>query len=90
MNFIRGYEELNPKFNWKGFDSDKYLQYYVDKFGSKVLSKEPLDATGQIIASHSQRDFISWIILRNYLGPSIRRRLIGFLRGHVLAKLERS
>ena len=88
-NFVRGYEELAPGIRWGGFNWDNDLAYYVRKFNSKTMSSEPLDATGQALAAHSQSDFVSWTILHYYRGPTMRRRLASLLRWHIAARLPR-
>jgi len=42
------------------------LPYYLRKFNQKLISNEPLDATGQVIARNSRSDFVSWTLLKHY------------------------
>ena len=78
--FTRYYSDLNPQAS-TDFDQDTYLRYYANKFSAKMISKEPLDETGQAILRNSRSDFICWDILQRYRCPAASSAgRFGFLR----------
>jgi len=92
MNFTRGMSELNPQANPR-FDWNVYLPYYVQKYNAKMMSDEPLDATGKAIVGTSRHDLISWTLLKHYRKPTsakpdTARQMVGILR-RLLAKVNR-
>lgn len=78
MDFIRCYSDVNPEAE-PNFDWNTYFPYYAKKFSSKIISQDPLDATGKTIARNSRGDFVSWVILHHYRKPTIVQRSAWFL-----------
>jgi hypothetical protein len=83
QNFIRCYSELNPEANPR-FDWNAYFPYFMRKFNAKLISNEPLDGVGQVIAHDSRKDFVSWLLLEHYERPYVKssfaKRAVRFAR----------
>lgn len=78
--FTRNCIELRPHmtetYNW-----EEYYAYYVGKFKKKSLSNDPLDEFGKRLFQNTREDFVSRVILREYLrSRSVRERLRKFWR----------
>jgi hypothetical protein len=78
--FTRNYIELRPHmtetYNW-----EEYHAYYAGKFKTKSLSNDPLDEFGRRLFQNTREDFVSRVILREYLrSRSIMERLRKYWR----------
>jgi hypothetical protein len=75
QNFVSCYAEMKtgvtPPFDWNtSFPS------YVRKYNAKVISDDPLDATGQAIVRDSQSDRLGWLFLKHYRKPNPVKLLV--------------
>jgi len=64
----------------RGFNEEKQLKYYVDKFSAKYPSFEELDEIGKLIRENDNPDFLSHIILKNIKHPPVYKQLFRVLR----------
>ncbi len=77
-NYVRCYSDIRPGESSQ-FDWEHFRLYFLNKFGSKILSNDPLDSTGEEIAQRSRSDFVSWIILQHYKKPNLYKQTRSFL-----------
>lgn len=70
MNFTKSYSQLNPNAP-RQFDFQVHMrEYYLPKFLRKVMTDDPLDRFGRMIAQNSSPDFISQYVLHEYHSQS--------------------
>lgn len=66
MSFTKSYSQINPR-ALPQFDFQVHVtEYYLPKFLRKVMTDDPLDRFGRMIAQNSSPDFVSRYIIREY------------------------
>jgi hypothetical protein len=65
------------------FDEQERIEYYSRKMNKKIISKAKLDEYGILVSQATRPEYISQILLKNYMAPSLMKKIYKYCRSFI-------